>query len=285
MPQIKTFELDEAVLAKEIYAGHPHQTTPIGVVIEERVRKDLRTFLKTFLERTKCSDEFLRVDAFIRKDGLDIIEINVECQEGWGIALNLLRASNSVLDVERVSLIPREIIAYGDEYLPEFKLVQVELERFGFDMNIVSYSERPGVPIRSEFDKKMYLALLDGMSVGSIKIPSIYYDSSTPWDEVPQDVVFKFCEKYGEWSRKARYSVATRAKIGKGKFMRKCYASREAIAQKRIDPLTLSDGSVTQAIIMCAGAEPVTGYLQVAPPGTFIINDRTARKGPLVFID
>ncbi len=110
----------------------------------------------------------------------------------------------------------------------------------------------------------------------------MYSVENSRWEDVPTDVVFKFREKYGERSREARYSVARRAQVGKGKFMRKCYNEGSAIAQDYLDPLRFEDGSATQAIIMCSRAVPVVGYLQVAPQGIFVINDKTASKGVLV---
>jgi len=296
MPKIQTFRLDENIVADCIYKDFPHQTTPTGLVVERRVKDDLRQFLQRFLDYSGCpQDSFLRVDAFVRENSLEVIEVNVECQEGWGISLNLLRASSNIITFDKGVCLPCEIIAYSENYLPEFLLTQKEFVSLGHRMDIVGWQERPGVPARGEFDNKVYLAefsrVWNSLHPGwsgeynrGAQVPTMYSVSDTAWDKVPQDVVFKFCNKYGTFSNRAKYSVAARSQIGKGKFVRRCYELREVIAQQRVCPLELERGLVTQAIIMCAGQEPVTGYLQVAPPGTFVINDKSASKGPLVFL-
>jgi hypothetical protein len=207
----------------------------------------------------------------------------VELQDGWGVALNLLRASGNTPRPIKGTMLPMEIIAYSEDYIPEFELAQREFAILGHEMQIVGWRERQGVASKSKFDDKLYLAKFSRVWCGNlVRVPAIHDILSTCWDDLPDDVVFKFREKYGEASRKARYSVARRAQIGKGKYMRQCYNEGTAVAQEYTEPLRLEDGSATQAIILCSGATPVTGYLQVAPQGVFIINDKTASKGALV---
>jgi hypothetical protein len=284
VPRIQTFELDSSIVAPRIYGTYPHEVTSIGLSIEQDIKEELSRFLEEYLRFLEADAHiFMRVDAFIERDKLNIIEINIECQEGWGIALNLLRASGNTSSLKNTRL-PAEIIQYASDYRPEFELAQKECALLGHDMHIVNWKERPGILARSIFDSKIYLARFAQIWKGKkIHVPNIYLAETVPWEKIPTEVVFKFCEKYGVPACKAKYSVTTRRDIGKGKFMRKCYGEGNAIAQERIAPFQLSDGSVTQAIIMCAGSAPVTGYLQVAPACEFIINDKTARKGPLVF--
>lgn len=284
MPIIKTFTVDEAVVAPCIYKGFPHETTPVGLVVERTVREELQAFLQQFIDFVGCEKgQFLRMDAFVSDAGLTVIEINVELQDGWGVALNLLRASGHTPVFGDGVRLPSEIIVYSEDYLPEFRLAQGEFKLLGHSIELPCWRERPSIPQKSEFDSKVYLAKFSDLWQGHhVRIPAMYWADKTPWEELPEDVVFKFCHKYGEQAVKARFSVATREQVGRGKFMRQCYADGHAIAQQRVATTSLEDGSRVQAIILASGQVPVTGYLQVESTGRFIINDRTARKGPLV---
>lgn len=284
MPHVRKFELDSSVVAGRIYRNYEHQTTSMGLVIEKVIRRELSSFLSTFLAFVQCEEHvFLRLDAFATTSELYIIEVNVELQDGWGVALNLLRASNNKLETDGVRL-PTEIILYRDDYRPEFELAQNELAWLGHNMEIVSWRSRPGVLAKGAFDSKIHLARFSQTWLDrNVRIPKTYIAETTPWNSIPEDVVFKFCEKYGEQARKALYSVARRREIGHGKFMRKCYENGTAIAQELVTPFKLEDGSSTQAIILCSRNTPVVGYTQVAPPSVFVINDKSASKGPLIF--
>lgn len=285
MPAIRTFALNSAEIAPCIYRDYPHETTPVGAILTESDRHELKEFLEAYLHFLGSNEhQFLRLDVFLGDDALNVIEINAELQDGWGVALNLLRASGNTLPACNDARFPTEIIAYSEDYMPEFKLAQNELARIGKHMHIAWWRDRPGVLSKSTFDDKMYLARFSREWRGNlVRIPKTYWAEHTAWEHIPDDVVFKFRHKYGEHARRAGYSVRRRADIGKGKFMRQCYAAGHAVAQERIEPFRLEDGSATQAIIMCSGHDPIAGYLQVAPPDAFVINDRATRKGPLVF--
>lgn len=296
MTRITQFHLDESILAKTIYKGYPHKTTATGLLLGEEVREELRAFLRQFLQ---CSgypedDLYFRIDAFIGEEGLYIIEINVELQDGWGVALNLLRASGNELFIPygAISRLPTVFQNYGNGYRTEFELACEELALLGFEkrpivQDMPSYLA-PGTPVyppKHELDSKIYLARFAPQWDGeSVIVPRMFCVETTPWDAVPEDVIFKFCRKYGPEARKARYSVLDRSKAGKAKFIRRCYNAGTLVAQKRVSPLTLDDGSVTQAVILCVGPQPATGYLQVSPAGTMVINDKTAKAGPLLFV-
>ncbi len=285
MPAIREFALDKAVLAQRIYRDCLHETTSVGAILTESILHELREFLEAYLGFLGSEEhQFLRLDVFLGQQTLNVIEVNAELQDGWGVALNLLRASGNALPACNGGKFPTEIIAYSEDYVPEFELAKSELAFIGKEMQIAWWHDRPGIPLKSPFDDKMYLARFSREWRGDrIRIPATYWAENMAWEQLPDDIVFKFRHKYGEQARRARYSVACRADIGKGKFMRQCYTAGHVVVQERIEPLRLEDGSATQAIIMCSGHDPITGYLQVAPPDIFIINDRTARKGVLVF--
>lgn len=281
MPEIKSFQLDKTIIAERIYRDCRHLTSTTGGVFDEYESRELEQFLTAFRNFIKIDYQFMRLDIFLGDQNLYIIEINVELQDGWGVALNLLRASGKTIRAKG-ECFPREIIAYSEDYVPEFELAQKELANLGQKMEVVSWRERLGVMAKSPFDDKIYLARFSKIWEGLlIKIPRTYWIENTTWEDLPEDVVFKFRQKYGEQAKRAGYSARHRSDLGKGKFIRQCYFNGSVIAQEYIKPGQTIDGQVTQAIVMCAGNIPVTGYLQTAPPGTFIINDRTAAKGPL----
>lgn len=265
-----------------MYRDYPHRTTEQGLVVEHAVCQELRVFLRQFLDFLGVRNPlFMRIDAYVRDAALTVIEVNVELQDGWGVSLNLLRACGGVCC--QVKHLPSEIIVYNDDYLAEFELAKREASMLGRNLELVSWRDRPGIPAKSAFDDKLYLTRFSRLWQGHfIQIPSMHEIADTSWENLPEDVVFKFREKYGEHARKARYSVKRRRDMGKAKFIRRCYEERSAIAQAYIETLRLQDGSAVQAVIMCHGDVPVTGYLQVASPDVFVINDKSATKGPLL---
>ena len=287
MPTIRSFTLDASKLAPVIYKSLPHETTSTGLVVEPEVQEELEEFLAEFLHFVGSHEKvYLRVDAFPNGANLDIIEINVECREGWGIALNLLASAGEALDSDAALFLPSELMGVNDDYLPEFELAKREAERYGHALTITPHACVPG----ETFNDKLYLAEFSRVWRGKrVRVPPMYARSWVNWGELPDHVVFKFRDKNGPESRAARFSVTDRASIGKGTFVRSQYERGNIIGQHRIGRFLLEDQSVAQAIFMCAAnggilAKTVTGYLQVAPPETFIINDRTAKKGPLVLM-
>jgi len=286
MISFKDFEMDQSILAKTIYKNYPHKTTSIGLVIAMSVILELKSFLQGFLEFHNRPEvgRFIRVDTFFSEKGLQIIELNVELADGWGVALNLARASGNSVVVPANTSLPSRYIAYTSNYLPEYELAIDEFRQLGYN-GIAIESRYYETEVKDELDNKLCLERFARKWKGcSVKVPNMYSIETTPWEELPTEVVFKFAEKYGEEAIRAHYSVKPRDGIGKGEYMRKIYRRGRAVAQERILPSVLADGSVTQAIIMLSGSTPITGYLQVAPSTEFIINDRTAVKGPLLFI-
>lgn len=286
--RLSEFLLNPNVLASEIYAGAQHITTPAGLAIPEYVRTKLGEFLAQFIVHAQIPLDlhpFLRIDAFFDEHALHIIEINVETREGWGIALNLLHAAGHLLDQNLALLLPREFITFpSSKYIPEYELAAREAQRYGVEIRHRPYTQKEVGMGTYPYSNKLYLADFSRVWNGTcVHIPPIFHHPHVIWENIPEAVVFKFCNKLSPECQAAGYSVATRAQINRGKHMRRCYTNRNAIAQALIPPALTAGNQVCQAIIMCAGATPVTGYLQVAPAGTFIINDKTAAKGPLIF--
>jgi hypothetical protein len=238
---IRTFTLNTSEIATSIYRDCPHQTTSVGMILTESARHELGEFLEAYLRFLGSNEHlFLRFDIFLGNDALNVIEVNAELQDGWGVALNLLRASGNTLPVCNDANFPTEIIAYSEDYLSEFKLAQSELARIGKEMKIAWSHDRPGIPSKSPFDDKLCLAQFSREWRGNrVRIPKTYWVENTDWEQLPDDVVFKFRHKYGEPAQRARYSVATRSGIGRGKFMHQSYVAGHVVVQERIEPFRL----------------------------------------------
>lgn len=296
---IKKFVLDESILARTIYSRRgmvmPFKTAEWGLVLNGDIRSELNRFVEEFLAFHGYSPQelYFRLDAFLQEEKLLILEINVELQDGWGVALNLLRAASLKVDVPNGAELPKEFIDYGDGYRAEFELACSELSLLGHEAGIQeSTLPRWWVP-KHELDGKIYLARFARHWRGhQVLVPVMHHYEETPWEELPENVIFKFNEKYGDEALRARCSVIRKQgrDFGKGKFVRQCYNSSKAVAQEWIEPMRLEDGSITQVVILCAGVQPITGYLQVVPQGeefhlkdTLVINDRSAKAGPLAF--
>jgi len=280
------FDMDQSIVAPVIYRNYSHMTTSKGVEIGTCIVGELSRLLTEFLKFHNRTERgtFIRVDAFLSEHGLNIIEFNVEVADGWGVALNLARACGRPVCLPVGTELPGEYIARSADYLPEYELAKREFSLIGHDSIriIETFHTRE---IKDTLDNKLCLERFSRTWISdTVRIPKLYSVETTRWEDVPDRVVFKFVEKYGYEALRARYSVIPREDIGKGKHVRRSYNASRAIAQDRITPHTLDSGAVTQVIIMCSGSTPITGYLQVAPKGEFIINDRTACKGPLLFV-
>ncbi len=287
MPIIQYFDLDESVVAPTVYRGLPHRATNTGVIIEQEIILELNYFLEEFLRFTGYDHEqlFFRIDAFLREEGLDIIEVNVELQEGWGIALNLLRAAGRIPQMPRDAELPARFVITTTDYLAELQLACQEFKFLGHEASVEVVEDGSTRATKHPLDSKIHLARFCPHWWGEqVAVPHMYHVDYMPWQGIPPDVVFKFCQKYGPESAAARYSVIRRRAAGRAKHLRECYNRRALIAQQCVQPARSPAGEVTQAVILCAQHHPITGYLQVAPPDTFVINDKTGRAGPLVFL-
>ncbi len=303
--RLTTFPFDTTLVAPCIYRSDPHRATSLGVSLAGEYRQELRRLLTEFLEHNQAPETgvYLRLDCFLQpEENLAIIEINASFVDGWGTALNLSRAAGHPLNLAGISF-PEVWTSRELAYRPELQLAVSELQLGGArrvevlepDEALASKREvywygrfenyagfplvRPAAGIR--LDNKTLLARFSREWNGRlITIPPFYLSDQTPWEQIPPDVVFKLCNK----SEDPRNSIRFRDELGNGKYFRRMYKEGGAVAQQRITPLTLRGGEPTQLIILAIGSKPVTGYLQIAQPGTRVINDNSVH-GPLVFED
>jgi len=310
------FPLDDQVVAPCIYRSSPHRTTGVGLRLSRELRHELSTFMFSFLVDTDAPSDgtYFRMDAFLRPDGgLSVIEINAAFVDGWGTAMNLARASGNPVYLADASF-PKYWSGAEQQYWPELELACSELRVAGRAATVITAAEarrlkepvywygafqdqfywRPIDGIR--LDDKQLLALLGQSWSGSlVHIPRHYFVDQTPWDSLSREIILKFRSKHDpevavELARKRLPSVARREQIGRGKYWRRQYSSRIALAQDLVEPLScplmVDDVAdpVTQVIIFFVGQNPVTGYLQVVERGRRVINDDSVH-GPVVFVD
>ncbi|MDO8529671.1 MAG: hypothetical protein Q7S18_03310 [bacterium] len=293
------FDMDQSVVAPVIYGNNLHQTTNRGIELSQGVREELRCFLSGFgasasVERTP----YYRIDAYFDEDTMWILEINASFVDGWGTALNLARASGIQVDPNRL-IFPEQFATKAGVYLPELELFANELNALGLPKRTicdwplngtaskptyvygrVGTKEEPlilpydGLRLDNKLNLGQFSQTWDGMLV---RTPKHYMSRFQPWEEVPKDVVLKFCDKNSPECERARHSVLFGKPSGKAPFIKRCYNAETLLAQEVIQPAKENDRNC-QLIIFAVGDEPVTGYVQYG--WGQIINDNSVH-GPL----
>jgi hypothetical protein len=291
------FCMDQSIVAPVIYGNSPHYTTNTGIELGKKVAKELRDFLRNFnlfMGVTKIA--YYRMDAYFDENNLNILEINASFVDGWGTALNLSRASGATVNSQSL-LFPNLFVNEEQVYAPEFKLCQEELQIAGAkrmhestDRLVPTIYYYGRWPTKNDgifpydgirMDNKMNLAMFSRVWQGNyIKIPKHYMRGFDSWENIPNEVVLKFCDKGGEECRMARQSVIFNKPTGKAKFIKRCYEKDALIAQEIIQPAKRGDDNC-QLVILAINEDPVTGYVQYSPKK--IINDNSLH-GPLRII-
>lgn len=280
MPYLQETPLDRAIVAPSIYGDFPHLVTDLSLVIEDEVKAELGQFTQEYATFLDAQNKYFRIDLYFDADHVYVIEVNVEVADGWGVALNLLRAAGCkpCAKVEFPNLIPT---LPDDPRETEFRLAVNEFALLGADASVEVVSERTFDPL----DNKLHLARFSDVWKGQrVKIPRLYWNGNAAWEDVPQDVYLKFADKFCPEAIKSRYSAKPRSELGKAKQMKRLFAEGRAIAQERINPSLTTCGKQVQVVAMCAESQVVTGYIQVAPAERKVINDKGTEKGALIFL-
>ncbi len=291
--------MDQSIVAPVIYGNYPHQTTSCGIELSQEVREELGRFMSGFnasvgIEQTP----YYRIDAYFNEDTLWILEVNASFVDGWGTALNLARASGIQIDSSRLNF-PDQFAAKEDVYLPELELFANELAALGLAKRTVCnwpLNKSPSKPTyvygRVGTKDKPFILPYDGLRLDNklnlgqfsqtwdgtrVRTPKHYMSRFHTWEEVPKDVVLKFCDKNSPECEQARQSVLFGKPLGKAPFIKKCYNAETLLGQEMIQP-TKEYGRNCQIIIFVVGDEPITGYVQHS--WGQIINDNSVH-GPL----
>lgn len=280
MPYLQKTLLDRAIVAPSIYGDFPHLVTDLSLVIEGEVKTELGRFIREYAAFLGAEDKYFRIDLYFDGDRVYVIEVNVEVADGWGVALNLLRAAGRTL-FERKTF-PTAFTTFPDDpRMTEFKLAVNEFAILGAVSSIEVLPVRTFDPL----DNKLHLARFSDLWVGErVKIPQLYWNGNAVWEDVPQDVYLKFADKFCAEAIRSRYSAKPRSELGKAKQMKQLFAEGNAIAQERVNPFLTACGKQVQAVAMCSGSQVVTGYIQVAPAERSVINDKGTEKGALIFL-
>lgn len=280
MPYLQKTLLDRAIVAPSIYGDFPHLVTDLSLVIEGEVKTELGRFIREYAAFLGAEDKYFRIDLYFDGDRVYVIEVNVEVADGWGVALNLLRAAGREL-CERTTL-PSVFSTFPDDpRVTEFKLAVNEFAILGATSSIEVLPVRTFDPL----DNKLHLARFSDVWIGErLRIPRLYWNGNAAWEDVPQDVYLKFADKFCAEAIRSRYSAKPRSELGKAKQMKQLFAEGNAIAQERVNPSLTACGKQVQAVAMCSGSQVVTGYIQVAPAERSVINDKGTEKGALIFL-
>jgi hypothetical protein len=291
------FPMDKSVVAPVIYGASPHYSTNKGVVISQEVTQELRRFLSCFNASVGVdTTPYYRIDAYFDEKSLWILEVNAAFVDGWGTALNLCRACGISLD-STPYVFPKWFACEEDIYLPELELFVSELNYLGMHDHEIRRWDGNGVdPIyvygRAGSCDKPNLRPFDGVRLDNklhlgnlsldwrsdiVRIPCHHFHRLHPWEDVPIDVVLKFCEKGGEESLASRQSVIFQKPGGKAPFLKRCYKAETLLAQETIQPAR-QRGNNCQIVLLSIGNQPLTGYVQYSQKN--VINDNSIH-GPL----
>lgn len=291
------FDMNKSIVAPIIYGESRHYTTNRGVVISNETRRELKRFLSGFnasigVEQTP----YYRIDAYFDEQTLWLLEINASFVDGWGTALNLARASEITVDPTQL-VFPKRFASKSRAYLPELELFVSELAYLGLHGHSVCEWNGDGVDpiyvygrVGSKdqphvlpydglwLDNKLNLGLFSREWNGDlVKVPWHYISRFNLWEEIPREVVLKFCDKGSAECERARQSVMFNKPSGKAPFLKRCYEAETLLAQDIVRP-TKQDENNCQLVILAIGDEPITGYVQYSR--SEIINDNSTH-GPL----
>lgn len=296
------FDTDPSIVAPVIYGTKRHETTSLGVTLSSGIAEELRFFFSefnAFIGAEQCP--YYRIDAYFDEQTLWILEINASFVDGWGTALNLARASKIPID-PKVLAFPQKFATTDTVYLPEMKLFLSELTCRGLkEHKIYKYSEiGSDEPVyvygRVGSKKQPHILPYDGLRLDNklnlgtfsrewcgefVRTPEHHIRRFEDWENVPHDVVLKFCNKDSFECQRARQSVMFQKPSGKAPFLRQCYCEETLLAQNIVRP-TKQGANNCQLIIFVIGDEPITGYVQYSQ--NEIINDNSIH-GPLKILN
>lgn len=303
-----TFDVDRTIVAPVVYSRLPHRVMETGVQLPHDVVDTLSGFLSRYEQFLLWSDPardplnplYFRVDAYIHDDALWILEVNTAFVDGWGVALNLSRASGIKIPADHLDF-PLDFATEDDAYLPELQLAVSEISLLRrMERQIVPFKKR-GPYARStyvyghsggknradirpyngiELDDKRHLATFSASwKETRVRIPPMYVNPNTTWENLPANVVLKFNDKSSPAAKTIRESALFGKPAGRAKFWRKSYQEGKVLAQELVEPAK-HWGLNSQLVILAIGQTPVAGYVQFSEKR--IINDNSIH-GPLLF--
>ena len=312
--QIVEFPFDQTQFPVSLYGNKPYHVGNTGLKMPRQIKNEVECLIQEFVAACGFGKKgvYLRLDLFINPnfEQVHLLEVNSRLVDGWGAAFSLAQAGGQ--KIEEISTNARHATFPSFWHLPfsnrvyrnDFDFTLRELNHLGVSTTelialdskssndwIYYYGwdrpEKNGLQIAPSFgyeiENKVHLAQFSRVWQGErVNIPLGYSVYNAAWDEIPRDqVIFKFCEKHGEDSEQARTSVLYPNQVGKGRFVKQCYARGTIVAQDLIAPLEVSD-KICQLILLTNSASVIAGYVLWAPHGTRIITD-AYEHAPLVW--
>lgn len=276
--------------------------TSWAIALSSILLAEVQRFLKAFLAEQNLSEEgtYFRLDAYFdpSQQKLYILEVTTQYIDGWGIALNLMRAFGMTPELDPA--FPRIWVLDNPAYLPEIQLDAAEIAlatKGRVHPRIIRPEESEGMteplywygwkapedarirPAHGSFleDKALLQRFSQSWSSPHVTIPPLFLSRDCAWDDLPFPVVCKNRRKnVGVYGNVAFCMTAADT----GKQALRAYRREEAVAQQLVMPHLL-EGRPTQVEILCMGTKPVAGYLLHGDPDSRVLNDRV-EHGPLL---
>jgi hypothetical protein len=311
--QIVEFPFDTTLFPSSLYGNKPYRVGNTGLNVPRSFKYEAERLIQKFLATSKFGTEgaYLRLDFFVdpNLEEIHLLEVNSRLVDGWGAGFSLARAAGQKLEEISAAAGRAEfpslwhLPASNRVYRNDFDFAIRELCKLGISVTeiksvgsillgewIYYYGwDRPEQVLwiapssGYEIENKVHLARFSQAWQGEqVKIPRGYSICNTAWENIPRDrVIFKFCEKHGEDSERARTSVLYPEEVGKGRFAKQCYGRGTIMAQDLVPTLEVDD-KICQLILLASGKAVVTGYVIWAPRGTRIITD-AYEHAPLIW--
>jgi len=312
--QVVEFPFDIAQFPTSLYGGKPFHVGNVGLELPCSIKTETERLIKEFLGICQFGVEsvYLRLDLFVDPNlkKVHLLEINSRLVDGWGTAFSLSQAGGQrieevLYDAKAAQFPALWHLPYNNEvYRNDFDFALRELNHLGVSATETAVLDE--VPAGEwlyyygwdrpkeekllapcfgyEIEDKIHLTRFSRAWQGEqVKIPLGYSVCKEAWEDIPRErVIFKFCEKYGKDSKRARTSVLYPKEVGKGRFARQCYMRGTIVAQDLVAPFKARDERICQLVLLTSGARVITGYVIWAPLGTRVITD-AYEHAPLIW--
>lgn len=296
--RFKDFQIDEKIIAPEIYSWAKRQISSKWIEISDEINGELSNFLKSYIDFLWLNWKrvFFRIDCYFDEKKLYILDVNASFVDGRWNGLNFTRSVWEKVESILLEPFPNNLYLGEEQYRPEFELFINEWnllfwekrfnEKLCLDEPTYFYWTTKQVwenifPYNwIQNDDKINLARFSKIWTWElVKIPEfILYEEQNDFSKLPENIVLKIANKNNirpDWRNKVF--------IWKSKYWKNWQENWKdwiLVAQKIQNPSINEWLWKSQAIILTAWAKAVCGYLQNSIKN--IINDNSVQS-PLIF--
>lgn len=303
--RVVEFLFDATQFPTSLYGNKPYRVGGTGMKIPRCIKHEVEHLIQEFLVACRFEAEgvYLRLDLFVdpNLEEVHLLEVNSRLVDGWGAALSLAREAGQnvkeiVAGVNHAKFpllwhLPSSNKVYRNDFdfalrelnqlgIPATELIMLDGKSLGEWVYYYGWDRPEKKVLRIapssgyEIENKIHLTRFSRAWQGErVKIPLGYSVCSAAWEEIPREqTIFKFCEKHGKDSERARASIFYPSEVGSGRFVKQCYARGTIVAQNIVESFE-ADDRICQLILLTSGALVIAGYVLWAPRGTRIITD------------